>query len=67
MQGVQIWSLVGELSFHMPRGQKKQKQKQYCNNFNKVFKNGPHLKKKTLKSTFEGYKLIFWWYFIKEN
>ena len=25
------------------------KQKQYCNKFNKDFKNGPHEKKKTLK------------------
>ena len=31
---------------HVPRGKKKQtrntKQKQYCNKFNKDFKNGPH-------------------------
>ena len=37
----------GELRSHMVRGQKI-KQKQYCNKFNKDFKNGP-LKKKTLK------------------
>ena len=32
----------------MPNGQKNQKvkQKQYCNEFNKDFKNGPHQKKK---------------------
>ena len=28
---------------------KKAKHKQYCNKFNKDFKNGPHQKKKTLK------------------
>ena len=27
------------------------KQKQYCNKFNKDFKNGPHQKKKILKKT----------------
>ena len=27
MQWVQIWSLVGELRFHLPRGQKKKKSK----------------------------------------
>ena len=47
MQGVQVQSLVGELRSPMPRGQKNQniKQKQYCNKFNKDFKNGPHQKK----------------------
>ena len=36
-----------ELRPHMPRGQNtKTKQKQYCNQFNKDFKNGPHQKKK---------------------
>ena len=47
MQGVQVQPLVGELRSHMPH-QKKQniKQKQYCNKFNKDFKNGPHQKKK---------------------
>ena len=45
MQGVQVQSLVGERRSHMPCGQKA-KQKQYCNKFNKHFKNGPHQKKK---------------------
>ena len=46
MQGVQ----VREIRSHMPRGQKNQniRQKQYCNKFNKDFKNGP-LQKKILK------------------
>ena len=46
LQGVWVRSLVRELRSHMPRGQKKQniKQKQYCNKFNKEFKNGPHQK-----------------------
>ena len=45
MQGVWVWSLVGELRPHKPHGQKYQniKQKQYCNKCNKKdFKNGPH-------------------------
>ena len=48
MQGVWVRSLVGELRSHMPLSQKNQniKQKQYCNKFNKNFKNGPHQKKK---------------------
>ena len=42
-------SLVRELRSHMPQGQKEKKpknlkQKQYCNKFNKDFKNGPRLK-----------------------
>ena len=47
MQGVQVRSLVMKLKSHMPHSQKKQniKQKQYCNMFNKDFKNGPHQKK----------------------
>ena len=51
MQGVWVRSLVGELRSHMPHGQKNQniKQKQYCNKFNKDFKNCPHQKKKNLK------------------
>ena len=50
MQGVQVRSLVGELRSHVPHSQKtKTKQKQYCNKFNKDFKNGPHQKKKNLK------------------
>ena len=44
MQGVQVQSLVRKLRSHMPGGQKteKVKQKQYCNKFNKDFKNSPH-------------------------
>ena len=40
---VQVQTLVGELGSHMPRGQTNQsiKLKQYCNKFNKDFKNGP--------------------------
>ena len=42
----------------MPHGQKNQnvKQKQYCNKFNKDFKNGPHQKKvlKKKKSLHDG-------------
>jgi len=37
MQGVQVWSLVGELRSHMPWA-KKLKQKQCCNKFNKALK-----------------------------
>ena len=46
-----VRSLVGKLRSHKPRGQKNQgtKQKQYCNKFNKDFKNGSHQKKKNLK------------------
>ena len=46
MQGVGVRSLVGELRSHMPQGPENQsiKQKQYCNKFNKDFKNGPHQK-----------------------
>ena len=45
-----VWdpSLLGELRSYMPPGQKKKKQnikqKQYCNKFNKDFKDGPHQK-----------------------
>ena len=51
MQGVRVLSLFGELQSHMLCGQKKKKtqnikQKQYCNKFNKDFKNGPHSKKR---------------------
>ena len=44
MQRVQVQSLVGELSSHMACGQKNQNinWKQYCNKFNKSFKNHPH-------------------------
>ena len=47
MQRVWVQSPVGELRSHMPCGQKNQniKQKQYCNEFNTDFKNGPHQKK----------------------
>ena len=50
MLGVQVPSLVGELRSHMSPGQKNQniKQKQYCNKFNKDFKNGAHKKRKQL-------------------
>ena len=48
IQGVRVRSLVRELGFRMPRGQKTKnmKQKQYCSKFNKDFENGPHQKKK---------------------
>ena len=47
VQGVRVWSLVGELRSHTPCGQKNQsiKQKQYYNTLNKDCKNGPHEKK----------------------
>ena len=47
VQGVWVRSPVGELRSHMPQGKKRQdiKQKQYCNKFNKDFKNGLHQKK----------------------
>ena len=46
MQRVWVQSLVGELSSHMPCGQKKQNinWKQYYNKFNKDFKNRSHQK-----------------------
>ena len=37
MQGLQVWSLVGELRLHIPQANKS-KQKQYCNRFNKDLK-----------------------------
>ena len=42
--GVWVWLLVGEIRSHVPPREKirYRKQKQYCNNFNKDFKNGPH-------------------------
>ena len=48
VQGVWVQFLVGELRSHMHLWPKKQslKQKQYCNQVNKDFKNGTHLKKK---------------------
>ena len=50
VQGMWVHSLVGKLIFHMPHGQKNKniKQKQYCNKFNKDFKNDPHQKKKKI-------------------
>ena len=51
MQRVQVQSLLGELRSYKPPSQKKtehKKQKQYCNNLNKDFKNGPL--KKILKN-----------------
>ena len=50
MQGVHVWYLVGSQDPAMPHGQnikekktkRNIKQKQYCNKFNKDFKNGPH-------------------------
>ena len=47
VQGLWIRSLVGELRSHMSLSQKphNMKHKQYCNKFNKDFKNDPHYKK----------------------
>ena len=44
MQRVRVQSLVGELRSHVPCDQKTktEKQEQYCNQFNKDFKNGLH-------------------------
>ena len=39
--GATVPSPVRELRSHMPWGQKNKKQKQYCNKFNKDFKNSP--------------------------
>ena len=46
MQGMQVQFLVRELRSHMPQAKKPKhiRQKQYCNKFNKDFKNGPHEK-----------------------
>ena len=43
-QGVQVGSLVRELRSVCLRAKKNQniKEKQYCNKFNKYFKNSPH-------------------------
>ena len=51
MQGMRFQSLVGELRYHVPRGQKpKHKTEEYCNKFNKDSQNWSttekHLKKK---------------------
>ena len=47
LQGLQVWSLLGELRFLHALGPKKQniKQKWYCNKSNKAFKDVPHFKK----------------------
>ena len=61
MQGVQVQSLVRELRSPLACCQKNQ-QKQYCNKFNKNFKNSPHQKKNSLKK--EWLKIpveILWW------
>ena len=56
MQGVPVGSWVRKQRSHMPYSKKTNKQKktkqtikqkQYCNKFNKDFKNGPHQKNKT--------------------
>ena len=47
MQTVKIRALVRELTAHIPHGKKKpehKQQKQYCNEFNKDFKNSTHTK-----------------------
>ena len=49
MQGVQVWSLVGELRSHMPHGQKIYKRKWYCNKFNKYFNKWSSFKKENLR------------------
>ena len=36
------------------------KQKQYCNKFNEVFKNGPHQKKQNKKNPKIVAELVFW-------
>ena len=53
MLGVWVQSLAKELRSHILHSQEKKKkthqnikQKQYCNKFNKDFKNDPHQKKK---------------------
>ena len=52
MQRVQVQSLVGKLRSHTSCSSKIQsiKQKQYCNKFDKDFKNAPHQKKNPLKN-----------------
>ena len=54
MLQVQVQPLIGDLRSHMPPAKKpKQKNKEYCNEFNKEkTKNGPRqTKKKNLKNT----------------
>ena len=48
MQGVQVWSLIGELRSHMPHAQKYIKTKWYCNKFSKYFNKWSSLKKENL-------------------
>ena len=73
MQGVQVWSLVGELRSHISHSQKKKKsQSRGSKKLNKDFKNGPHQikifkrrKKKRLSwQTLQSYILSF---FLKNN
>jgi len=45
MQQAWVRSLVKELRFHMPHGQKKTEQKQYFNKFNNDFKKMVHIEK----------------------
>ena len=51
IHGVWVWSLVGELTSHLPHGPKTEniKQVQYCNKLNKDFKKMARIKKKNLK------------------
>ena len=49
MQGVWVPSLVRELGSHINL-----RQKQYCNEFKKDFKNGPHQKKRKRKKEYSG-------------
>ena len=68
MQGMQIWSLIGKLRFHMPQDQKKKKKKQpkpqnIKNRSNIVtssisFKNGPHQNKQTNVLDQKAWKLL---------
>ena len=61
MQGVQVQSLVRELRSPLACCQKNQ-QKQYCNKFNKNFKNSPHQKKNSLKKEWLKISVeILWW------
>ena len=58
LQRIWVWSLVGQLRFHMPWGQKNTtttiKQEQYCKKFNKDFTKMVHIKrKKNLKNSYE--------------
>ena len=48
MQGTWVWTLVREPTPHMPQGQKTKtiQQEQYCNKFNKDFRNSPSNLKK---------------------